>query len=416
MTRTLTSFYVCILITYNAESGTWKNVADIHNDVLIGYNTDILPVENQSNVLNIDVETYFVSINGLDEPTGKFTASFGLVLQWNDTNLMWNTSDYGGQTIVQMNTSKIWTPSLVLVNPSTQPERLGNNGIKATVCNNGLVIWVIGCVLETICDVDVANFPFDEQICHIKIQTWDYGEAIKFNPGKNPVELKYFIGNGVWELRKAELSTGDFIHGSLITISLYLDRQITFYALNILTPIFFLALLNTFIFLLPTESGERIGFCVTILLSITVYMTVIADILPNSSNPTSILTYVLVLFLFQSSSICIESILSMRIYHRTEILPVSSWWFKIANCLSGKRRKVHVSKVVLMGNDGENACQPSETKMTKGDIHHVCAGGEEITWKDISRGIDTFLLYFNFTISILLASAYFVMCLKDVKV
>ena len=48
--------------------------------------------------------------------------------------------------------------------------------------------------------------------------------------------------------------------------------------------------LNTMVFVLPTESGERVGYAITCLLSLSVYMTFASEGLPDSSKPLPIIT------------------------------------------------------------------------------------------------------------------------------
>jgi hypothetical protein len=57
--------------------------------------------------------------------------------------------------------------------------------------------------------------------------------------------------------------------------------------------------LNPLVFLLPVESGERIGLSMTILLSYTIFLTLISDAIPASSNPMSITLIVMMHILYR---------------------------------------------------------------------------------------------------------------------
>uniref|UniRef100_A0A1A9ZZ60 Neurotransmitter-gated ion-channel ligand-binding domain-containing protein n=1 Tax=Glossina pallidipes TaxID=7398 RepID=A0A1A9ZZ60_GLOPL len=45
---------------------------------------------------------------------------------------------------------------------------------KATVHNNGLVIWQPPAVYKSSCSIDVEYFPYDVQTCILKLGSWTY--------------------------------------------------------------------------------------------------------------------------------------------------------------------------------------------------------------------------------------------------
>ena len=56
-----------------------------------------------------------------------------------------------------------------------------------------------------------------------------------------------------------------------------------------------LALLGPLVFVLPVESGEKIGFALTILLSLSVVLTILSDHIPPISTQTCLLSKYMVL-------------------------------------------------------------------------------------------------------------------------
>ena len=45
---------------------------------------------------------------------------------------------------------------------------------KATVHHDGLVVWKPPAIYKSLCPIDVEFFPFDEQMCTLKIGSWSY--------------------------------------------------------------------------------------------------------------------------------------------------------------------------------------------------------------------------------------------------
>ena len=91
-------------------------------------------------------------------------------------------------------------------------------------------------------------------------------------------------------------------------------------------------------FLLPSDSGERIGFSVTMLLLLAVFLTIVSDRLPELSNP-SILGLILLLQLCMSGLILVFVIFGLRCYHKDNEKPVPVWIQRTIKCCS-KRRKL----------------------------------------------------------------------------
>jgi nicotinic acetylcholine receptor, invertebrate len=45
---------------------------------------------------------------------------------------------------------------------------------KATIHSDGLVIWKPPAIYKSLCPINVEFFPFDEQLCTLKIGSWSY--------------------------------------------------------------------------------------------------------------------------------------------------------------------------------------------------------------------------------------------------
>ena len=77
---------------------------------------------------------------------------------------------------------------------------------------------------------------------------------------------------------------------SSVHITLRLERKSGYYLITLLVPVIMLALLGPLVFVLPVESGEKIGFALTILLSLSVVMTILSDHIPPISTQTCLLS------------------------------------------------------------------------------------------------------------------------------
>lgn len=78
-----------------------------------------------------------------------------------------------------------------------------------------------------------------------------------------------------------------------------------------------LCLLTLISFAIPSESGERIGFITTLLLAMTVYLLLIADVLPETSKEIPVIGLLFVITITESALILLFTIVILRCYHGT---------------------------------------------------------------------------------------------------
>lgn len=102
-------------------------------------------------------------------------------------------------------------------------------------------------------------------------------------------------------------------------------RRPVFLVITLLLPAILLALLNIAVFILPQDSGERIGLCITMLLSVVVYLTIAQDLLPASVEPRlSSICIVLMVDLMMSGLILLSVIISCWIFHKP-VIKIPKW-------------------------------------------------------------------------------------------
>ena len=256
----------------SSRCATIQDTNAIREKILTNYSRETLPVSDQSSTLYLNVTIYLRSIIGLDEPKGELTTTMGITYYWYDDSLKWDGWKYGHQYAVRVEKERIWTPNVFLSNPGSGFENESPGNVKMTVTAEGQVVMSGGNIFNTVCDIDVTYFPFDVQKCVVIFQTWEYGPQVRLRPMISKMDLSSFIENGVWSLTKTEVEATTDITGyvSLLRATVYLERRALYYSMNFLAPILILVFLNSMVFLLPAESGERVGFAVTILLSIAV--------------------------------------------------------------------------------------------------------------------------------------------------
>ena len=118
--------------------------------------------------------------------------------------------------------------------------------------------------------------------------------------------------SSAWELKYPIASYS----GNSVTFSFQLWRKWYFYSLYMVTPILLLAILNCFVFVLPTDSGERAGFSMTVFLSLAVFLLIIGEVIPPNSDKYSLIGIYLSGVLIMSTCVVLVSIIQVRLSNR----------------------------------------------------------------------------------------------------
>ncbi|XP_033102338.1 acetylcholine receptor subunit alpha-type acr-16-like [Anneissia japonica] len=262
-------------------------------------------------------------------------------LEWKDEFIEWDPQEYGNLTRVHIPKSQLWIPDITLYNNIDEDfERMKSN-IPLIVRHTGMVTLATPTIMTSFCKMNMKYFPFDEQNCELEFGWWVYhGGQGDVRPDTSPKsEQTEFNPNGIWELKNVSVEYLQLKYNCCpqlypkVVYRLRLKRRERFFIEVILLPCCLLCVLTMFVFLLPPESGEKMSFGVTTLLSILLFQQMIAEALPPSSDGTPIIqTYFTMLICMSSVSIVCTAFV-LNLYNRGQTSHVPRW---ISKLLFGK--------------------------------------------------------------------------------
>lgn len=247
------------------------------------------------------------------------------------------------------------------------------------------LISVSGDLFKFCCSLDVTSFPWDVQTCTIQFLIWGYHSyEVNLTTPSQIADLTYFSENGAWELLSAETAS-EATPIPTIFYTFQLRRHSQFAVVNIFIPILTLTFLNILALFIPPESGEKLSYCITVLLALAVFLSLVANHLPKNSNNMASLCYYLLLLLMISTLICASSVLSVGLYHQANKSVPPKWLRGIVSkllCMDRSQTK---------STDGAKANVAFENLMQemKGSSSESAENVYDyITWRDVSRFIN----------------------------
>uniref|UniRef100_G3RVQ9 Cholinergic receptor nicotinic alpha 7 subunit n=1 Tax=Gorilla gorilla gorilla TaxID=9595 RepID=G3RVQ9_GORGO len=244
----------------------------LYKELVKNYNPLERPVANDSQPLTVYFSLSLLQIMDVDEKNQVLTTNIWLQMSWTDHYLQWNVSEYPGVKTVRFPDGQIWKPDILLYNSADER-------FDATFHTNVLVNSSGHCQylppgkLHLLCPLPVRKLKRDQ---HCKPR----GNLLYSNNGSfSPPP--YGGVPGKRSERFYECCKEPYPD---VTFTVTMRRRTLYYGLNLLIPCVLISALALLVFLLPADSGEKISLGITVLLSLTVFMLLVAEIMPATSD------------------------------------------------------------------------------------------------------------------------------------
>ncbi|XP_061173404.1 acetylcholine receptor subunit beta-like 1 [Saccostrea echinata] len=292
-------------------------------DIKKNYNRMIRGVEDMRELTTLYFSFNLIRITEFDEVNGKLSLVGFFVVNWIDYRMKWEPEKYNYTYNILFEEREVWRPLVALVSSHDKFKRLGDNdNFFIRYYPEGRAEWYPGDVWASSCTPDMYKYPYDTQSCLIYFVIWGYStHEVTAIALSDKISLHVYSPHGMWDLIDTSVRSGvDSERGlTLIEITLFLKRISTFHMINMILPIVFVGLLNILVFLLPAQSGERVGYSITVLLAIAVFQTIASDNLPSVSKPNlSLLCIKLLADLILSALVMTLTIITLYFYHMPE--------------------------------------------------------------------------------------------------
>nr|XP_023024564.1 acetylcholine receptor subunit alpha-like [Leptinotarsa decemlineata] len=265
----------------------------LYDDLLSNYNKLVRPVINVTDALTVKIKLKLSQLIDVNLKNQIMTTNLWVEQAWYDYKLKWDPKDYGGVEMLHVPSDHIWRPDIVLYNNAD-----GNFEVtlatKATLNYTGRVDWKPPAIYKSSCEIDVEYFPFDEQTCVMKFGSWTYDgfqvdlrhmdEMKGLNIVDIGIDLTEFYPSVEWDI--LEVPAVRVLHSCGVSLS------------------------------------------ISILLSLTVFFLLLAEIIPPTSLVVPLLgKFVLFTMILDTFSICV-TVVVLNVHFRSPQTHVMAPWVR----------------------------------------------------------------------------------------
>ncbi|XP_056870045.1 5-hydroxytryptamine receptor 3A-like isoform X1 [Takifugu flavidus] len=251
------------------------------------------PVKHWTTPTIVLIDMLLDGILEVDEKFQTVMSHISVYMKWKNEFLAWNSSVFCGMELLPVSLSLLWVPDIV-IREDVSDTSSNYMSPLATLSSNGWVHSSLRHVLTSTCKLDLKLFPFDMQICNLSFGSMSFpDDIISMRARTNDSTLfrlseQTIVTHGEWALKNIDITlineTKVGFSQSALVYTITILRKPLLYVVNFIVPLFYLLILDLASFFISEARGEKLGFKITILLSISVLLLILKDILPSTED------------------------------------------------------------------------------------------------------------------------------------
>ncbi|KAK9391063.1 neuronal acetylcholine receptor subunit beta-2 [Crotalus adamanteus] len=296
------------------------------------YNKLIRPATNGSELVTVQLMVSLAQLISVHEREQIMTTNVWLTQEWEDYRLTWDPEDFDDMKKVRLPSKHIWLPDVVLYNNADGMYEVSFYS-NAVVSYDGSIFWLPPAIYKSACKIEVKHFPFDQQNCTMKFRSWTYDRTeIDLVLKSEVASLDDFTPSGEWDIialpgrRNENPNDSTYVD---ITYDFIIRRKPLFYTINLIIPCILITSLAILVFYLPSDCGEKMTLCISVLLALTVFLLLISKIVPPTSLDVPLVGKYLMFTMVLVTFSIVTSVCVLNVHHRSPTTHTMPPWVKV---------------------------------------------------------------------------------------
>ncbi|XP_036823354.1 neuronal acetylcholine receptor subunit beta-2-like [Oncorhynchus mykiss] len=296
------------------------------------YNKLIRPATNGSELVTVQLMVSLAQLISVHEREQVMTTNVWLTQEWQDYRLTWVPEEFDGMEKVRLPSKHIWLPDVVLYNNADGMYEVSFYS-NAVVSHDGSIFWLPPAIYKSACKIEVKHFPFDQQNCTMRFRSWTYDRTeIDLILRSDVASMDDFTPSGEWDIialpgrRNENPADPTYVD---ITYDFIIRRKPLFYTINLIIPCVLITSLAILVFYLPSDCGEKMTLCISVLLALTVFLLLISKIVPPTSLDVPLVGKYLMFTMVLVTFSIVTSVCVLNVHHRSPTTHTMPPWVKL---------------------------------------------------------------------------------------
>ncbi|VDL77567.1 unnamed protein product [Nippostrongylus brasiliensis] len=188
----------------------------------------------------------------------------------------------------------------------------------------GNVTWAAAAIFKSSCPLDVKHYPFDRQTCTLNYASWAYdGTKIDLLLNSERGDQNNYMMSTEWNLLHIAAEKNLIIYSCCpdapypsVNIHITIERRPMFYVFNLILPCVLISGIALLGFYMPSDSGEKVTLGITSLLSTTVFLMLVAEGMPPTSEALPLIGIYYGVTIFLVALATAMTVLTLNVHHQ----------------------------------------------------------------------------------------------------
>ncbi|XP_071944532.1 neuronal acetylcholine receptor subunit alpha-6-like [Antedon mediterranea] len=333
-TSYITLFATIVTCLVGACSGS-ESQEKLYIKLMTNYNQLVRPVVNNNDTLTVYFGLQLSQLVDIDEKNQIMITSVWVKERWVDNKLSWDPDKFEGIRQIHLPIDSLWKPDIVLYNTAEGYYDVQVSNF-ATINYDGTVEWSPPAIFRSSCSIDIEFFPFDEQLCILKFGSWTYsGDVIDLVAMSDRLEQREYRPNGEWNIVESKVVKNALKYPCCVeiyldlTFNLILHRNPLFYIITLVLPCILISFMSILTFYLPSDAQEKITLCISVLLALIVFLLLIPDIIPPTSQTIPLIAKYMIFTMAMVSVSIIATVVTINLHFRTITTHEMPLWIRV---------------------------------------------------------------------------------------